>query len=107
MGVSFDRFSVGRSWRNGIAAQSDSNILTSFRYRRLKLGRLRAGTPEPSMNRLIWLELLVIAVVVGHSSPLWAQNSAPSSHLVFDDNFSGDILINEVRVPKSGEATYT
>jgi hypothetical protein len=36
-----------------------------------------------------------------------AQDSAPSSHLVFDDTFDGDILINEVRVPKSGEATYT
>jgi hypothetical protein len=36
-----------------------------------------------------------------------AQDSAPSSHLVFDDNSDGDILINEVRVPKAGEATYT
>ena len=35
------------------------------------------------------------------------QNAAPSSHLVFDDNFPGDILINEVRVPKAGEAMYT
>lgn len=26
---------------------------------------------------------------------------------MFDDNFDGDIIINEVRVPKSGEATYT
>ena len=30
------------------------------------------------------------------------QNAAPSSHFVFDDNFDGDILINEVRVPKEG-----
>ena len=30
-----------------------------------------------------------------------AQNSAPSSHFVFDDRFDGDIVINEVRVPKS------
>ena len=38
----------------------------------------------------------------------WAgQNAAPSSHMVFDDNFPGDILINEVRVPKAGEALYT
>jgi len=29
-----------------------------------------------------------------------AQNSAPSSHFVFDDRFDGDIVINEVRVPK-------
>ena len=36
-----------------------------------------------------------------------AQNSAPSSHLVFDDDFVGDIVINEVRVPKDGEALYT
>jgi len=35
-----------------------------------------------------------------------AQNSAPSSHFVFDDR-DGDIVINEVRVPKSGEAMYT
>ncbi|MBM79848.1 MAG: hypothetical protein CMJ78_04555 [Planctomycetaceae bacterium] len=27
--------------------------------------------------------------------------------MVFDDNFPGDIIINEVRVPKAGEATYT
>ena len=38
---------------------------------------------------------------------LSAQNSAPSSHMVFDDHFEGDILIQEVRVPKSGEAMYT
>ncbi|MEM7231433.1 MAG: DUF3472 domain-containing protein [Planctomycetota bacterium] len=35
------------------------------------------------------------------------ENAAPSSHMVFDDNFEGDILINEVRVPKDGEALYT
>ena len=35
------------------------------------------------------------------------QNAAPSSHMVFDDNFEGDIVINEVRVPKRGEAMYT
>ena len=35
------------------------------------------------------------------------ENAAPSSHLVFDDNFQGDIIINEVRVPADGEATYT
>ena len=38
---------------------------------------------------------------------LGGENAAPSSHMVFDDNFDGDILINEVRVPKSGEAMYT
>ncbi len=36
-----------------------------------------------------------------------AENSAPSSHLVFDDRFPGDILINRVRVPADGVATYT
>ena len=36
------------------------------------------------------------------------QNAAPSSHLVYNDaNFPGDIMINEVRVPKDGEAMYT
>ena len=38
---------------------------------------------------------------------LGGENAAPSSHMVFDDNFDGDILINEVRVPKGGEAMYT
>lgn len=36
-----------------------------------------------------------------------AEDSAPSSHFVFDDRFAGDVLINEVRVPAAGEATYT
>ena len=35
------------------------------------------------------------------------QNAAPSSHFVFDDNFEGDILINEVRVPKDGVEMFT
>ena len=35
------------------------------------------------------------------------QDSAPSSHMVFDDHFPGDIIINEVRVPKTGAAMYT
>ena len=41
--------------------------------------------------------------------PGWAgQDAAPSSHLVYDDaNFEGDMLINEVRVPKDGEAMFT
>ncbi len=34
-------------------------------------------------------------------------NAAPSSHLVFDDSFAGDIIINEVRVPEGGEAPNT
>ncbi len=36
-----------------------------------------------------------------------AQNAAPSSHMVFDDNFPGDIVIISVRVPADGEAMYT
>ena len=36
------------------------------------------------------------------------ENAAPSSHMVYNDaSFDGDILINEVRVPKNGEAMYT
>ena len=35
------------------------------------------------------------------------ENAAPSSHLGFDDHFAGDIIVNDVRVPKSGEAMYT
>jgi hypothetical protein len=49
---------------------------------------------------------VVVAAVV-FTSQIHAQNSAPSSHMVFDDNFAGDIIINEVRVPKDGEAMYT
>ena len=45
--------------------------------------------------------------ILTYVSTATAQNSAPSSHLVFDDHFDGDIIINEVRVPKSGEAMYT
>ena len=42
-------------------------------------------------------------------SSLWgfAQDSAPSSHMVFDDSFDGDLIINEVRVPADGDALYT
>ena len=50
----------------------------------------------------LFLILLASAAVVRAG-----QNAAPSSHFVFDDNFEGDILINEVRVPKSGVAMYT
>lgn len=64
-------------------------------------------TWELLMTRWIFLALFVIAAVASPSLPARAQDSAPSSHVVFDDNFAGDILINEVRVPKSGEATYT
>ena len=51
---------------------------------------------------------VLLACLIGlFCSQAIAQDSAPSSHMVFDDNFPGDILINEVRVPTSGEALYT
>ncbi len=40
-------------------------------------------------------------------APVRAENSAPSSHFVFDDNFDGDIIINEVRVPAEGDTRCT
>ena len=51
--------------------------------------------------------MVFVAVWCLAGSLIAGQNAAPSSHLVFDDNFEGDILINEVRVPKSGMAMYT
>lgn len=36
-----------------------------------------------------------------------SQDSAPSSHLVFDDHFPGDLLVHQIRVPKTGLAKYT
>ena len=52
--------------------------------------------------------LMSFVVVWCFAASLFAgQNAAPSSHLVFDDNFEGDIVINEVRVPQSGVAMYT
>lgn len=49
----------------------------------------------------------VTTVLMANLYSASAQNSAPSSHFVFDDNFDGDIIINNVRVPKSGAAMYT
>ena len=49
----------------------------------------------------------VVAVWCLAGSLFARQNAAPSSHFVFDDNFEGDIVINEVRVPQSGVAMYT
>ena len=59
------------------------------------------------MNRpSLWLAaLLALSTVSARTAG--AQDSAPSSHLVFDDRFDGDIIINEVRVPSGGEAMYT
>lgn len=53
-------------------------------------------------GNLLYVSCLFLAVSI-----YAGQNAAPSSHLVFDDNFDGDILINEVRVPESGVAMYT
>ncbi|HIN53724.1 MAG TPA: DUF3472 domain-containing protein [Planctomycetes bacterium] len=57
------------------------------------------------MRNPLTSSLLVFSLFI--AGTLSAQNSAPSSHMVFDDRFEGDILIQEVRVPKSGEAMYT
>jgi len=47
-------------------------------------------------------------LAAGGVAAAWAgQDAAPSSHLVFDDHFAGDIIINEVRVPEGGEALHT
>ncbi|MEK6234765.1 MAG: DUF3472 domain-containing protein, partial [Planctomycetales bacterium] len=54
-------------------------------------------------RRMILLGLAAAACGV----PVSGQNSAPSSHLVFDDRLDGDVLINQVRVPKAGEAKFT
>ncbi len=48
-----------------------------------------------------WLPAFFVTALSG-------QDSAPSSHMVYQDaSFPGDILINEVRVPKDGIAMYT
>ncbi len=57
-------------------------------------------------RRAVWV-CTVALVSCPIAATAFGQNAAPSSHLVFDDNFDGDIIINEVRVPKAGEATYT
>ena len=58
------------------------------------------------MVRSFFVAALLVSFVI-NTTPSHAQKSAPSSHMVFDDNFAGDIIINEVRVPKAGEAMYT
>ena len=51
--------------------------------------------------------VFVACILLGLSPLAFGQNSAPSSHIVFDDEFDGDIIVNEVRVPKGGDAMYT
>ncbi|WP_339745051.1 DUF3472 domain-containing protein [uncultured Rubinisphaera sp.] len=62
-----------------------------------------------SGNDLMILRGLILTslILTGTLTQAIAQTSAPSSHFVFDDHFEGDIIINEVRVPKSGEALHT
>ncbi|MDP6447159.1 MAG: DUF3472 domain-containing protein [Pirellulaceae bacterium] len=56
------------------------------------------------MNRSVATALVLLLSVASFAR---GQNSAPSSHMVFDDKFAGDIIVNEVRVPRSGHAMYT
>lgn len=51
-----------------------------------------------------WVFAVASIAAVASSS---GQDSAPSSHLVFDDSFPGDLLIHDVRVPADGETLYT
>ena len=61
----------------------------------------------------MWTKSIMRSVVLAVILCFWSapiansQDSAPSSHLVFDDDFDGDILVNEVRVPRAGQAMYT
>ncbi|PQO44716.1 hypothetical protein C5Y93_18305 [Blastopirellula marina] len=59
------------------------------------------------MCRLTCFVLTLLTLQGVWSQAALAQKAAPSSHMVFDDRFAGDIIVNEVRVPKAGEATYT
>ena len=51
--------------------------------------------------------IIALTWAASTTSLLARGNAAPSSHFVFDDNFEGDIIIHDVRVPKNGEAMYT
>ncbi|MEE2643064.1 MAG: DUF3472 domain-containing protein [Planctomycetota bacterium] len=57
-----------------------------------------------SSSRIFLPGILILLVVLGRCS---GQDSAPSSHMVFNDGFDGDLIINQVRVPKQGDALYT
>ena len=59
-----------------------------------------------SQETAVFLLTLAFLICVG-SAIAQNQNAAPSSHMVFNDNFDGDIIVNQVRVPGTGEATYT
>ncbi len=56
---------------------------------------------------MIGLAAYLVACGVSEVASLNAQDSAPSSHLVFDDQFPGNMIINQVRVPQDGKARFT
>ena len=54
-----------------------------------------------------FLAAALVACVLNLAPSAFGQDAAPSSHMVFDDNFPGDIVILSVRVPADGETMYT
>jgi hypothetical protein len=60
---------------------------------------------DDAMSRIVATVAFLVLFVVGASAG--GQDAAPSSHMVFDDNFPGDMVILSVRVPADGEALYT
>ena len=67
--------------------------------------RSQAGSRSIMKPSLLIVAALVSSLPLGAS--LGGEGAAPSSHFVFDDQFPGDILIHQVRVPKDGEAMCT
>lgn len=66
------------------------------------------GVPESLRQSCVRMKLILLLCLPFTALILSGQNAAPSSHLVYQDaSFEGDILINEVRVPKNGEALHT
>ncbi len=51
--------------------------------------------------------VIATAWVVAIATVAAGQNSALSSYLYFNDNYNGNFLIDQVRVPSGGEAMYT
>jgi hypothetical protein len=55
----------------------------------------------------VWARMAALQMVLAMTGAA-GQDAAPSSHMTFQGaDFPGDILINELRVPKNGEAMYT
>jgi len=65
----------------------------------IRLSNLLAWRPFPIVRLTV--------MVTCFASWAGAQDSAPSSHMTYNDSFDADIMINEVRVPADGKATYT